>query len=291
MAETDPIAKRAARAILFAPLSLALALGRGYAGLLGLLSPWLGDAWRRRVRLAEHAWLQEQYYREATLQLHGDFESSPAAQALRQACTRALEGDNKLPASVRAIEGMSGQKYRCLINRLVEATPQARYLEVGSWGGSTACAAIHGNAVQALCIDNWSLFGGPKAAFERNIAACSSPTATVQLLERDFRQVDFAGLGAFNLYLFDGPHEEQDQYDGVVLALPALTPHFTLVVDDWNYEEVRRGTWRAIQDQGLVVEAYLEARSDQGQGHPLLHGRHSDWHNGYFVGVLRKAGA
>jgi hypothetical protein len=70
-----------------------------------------------------------------------------------------------LPDEVRQIEGMSGQKYRLLINQLVGSISDARYLEIGSLAGSTAAAALYGNRVRALCIDNWSEFGGSRELF------------------------------------------------------------------------------------------------------------------------------
>jgi hypothetical protein len=66
---------------------------------------------------------------------------------------------------IYSIDGMSGTKYRFFINSLVRGLPDARYLEVGSWAGSTLCSAIHGNKVLAVAIDNWSEFGGPRDAF------------------------------------------------------------------------------------------------------------------------------
>jgi hypothetical protein len=57
----------------------------------------------------------------------------------------------------------------------------------------------------------------------------------------DTRQVtseitkNFSVLGKFDVYFFDGPHHERDQYDGIATALPALERHFVLIVDDWNW--------------------------------------------------------
>ena len=87
--------------------------------------------------------------------------------------------------------------------------------------GSTATAALSGNTVKALCIDNWSEFGGPKAAFFANIEAVRSAAVDFRFIESDFRCVDYTSLGHFNIYMFDGPHEEKDQYDGVMIARPA----------------------------------------------------------------------
>jgi hypothetical protein len=71
----------------------------------------------------------------------------------------------KLPEYIVNLPGASGRKYRHFINCLVNTTRNAAYLEIGSWTGSTACAAMASNDLRAVCIDNWSQFGGPKAEF------------------------------------------------------------------------------------------------------------------------------
>lgn len=233
-----------------------------------------------------HSGVDETSYRPS-----GNFADGAAALALGHAYTQALALDHKLPDSVMRLRGMSGRKYRYLINRLIERTAHARYLEVGAWAGSTVCAASWGNAVKALCIDNWSEFGGPREEFLANISAVRSEKTRIEFLEADFRNVDFSAIGRFNVYLFDGPHAEQDQYDGVVLAQPALEDEFTLIVDDWNWAAVRQGTQRAIADLGLQVVCSVEIRSTQHDGvpQPLLFEK-SEWHNGYFIAVCRKRG-
>jgi hypothetical protein len=194
-----------------------------------------------------------------------------------------------------AIEGMSGARYRRFINALLRRLGPVAYLEVGTWLGSTLCAAIHGNAVRALAIDDWSQFGGPREACLANIAAHRTAQASVELIERDFRGIDFASLPdrfpRFSIYLFDGPHEAQDQYDGLVHALPALAETFVYVCDDWNWWQVRAGTTRAIEECGLEILFLAEIRTslDNSHGEPAF-GR-SDWHNGYCIAVLRKPSA
>ena len=198
--------------------------------------------------------------------------------------------DRSLP--LYGIEGMSGARYRRFINALVRRAPDPSYLEIGSWMGSTLCAAIEGNAVRALAIDNWSQFGGPKDAFLANVARFCPPEADIRFIEADFRQVSFpqiaAALPPFAIYLFDGPHAEEDQYEGLVAALPALAPEFVFICDDWNWQPVRAGTRRAIADAGLDLRFAAEIRTTLDGTHGLPVGKASDWHNGYFIAVLRK---
>ncbi|MES2883890.1 MAG: hypothetical protein V4709_03745 [Pseudomonadota bacterium] len=219
--------------------------------------------------------------------------SSPKAdtvlvRALRTAFEQACGETTRLSTAVETMEGMSGRRYRRFANHLVASVPQAGYLEVGSWTGSTLCAAIHGNRVRAFAIDNWSMFGGPVQDFLRNVADCDSADVDFNMLTEDFRRVDFSRLGRFNIYLFDGPHSRDDQYDGLVIAQPALAEEFVLMVDDWNWSQVRQGTFDAVRDLGLTVQQGIEVRTTLDDSHPECARQHSDWHNGYWLAVLKK---
>jgi Methyltransferase domain len=212
----------------------------------------------------------------------------PFVHALDSAFNYAFTTNRDPKLTYLDLQGMSGWRYRVLINKLVSLLPSCSYLEVGSWMGSTLCSAIADNKVRAVAIDNWSQFGGPKDSFLENLAKFRSSSTDVTFLEQDFRKVNFGALGRFEVYLFDGPHEEQDQYDGIAMALPALEDDFILVVDDWNHHPVPAGTRRALQLCGLTILHSIEIRTTLDGTHPELHSQNSEWHNGYFISVLRK---
>lgn len=226
---------------------------------------------------------------ETSVQFDGNFRSCIQGQILEGAFKGALALDTKLPMVVRDMEGMSGRKYRYFINKVLQLTEDPRYLEIGSWAGSTACAALYGNAAKALCIDNWSEFGGPKDVFLQNIDVIRT-TAQIdfRFLESDFRTVDYADIGKFNIFLFDGPHTEEDQRQGVALTGEALDDTYIFVVDDWNWEPVRLGTFSGIKHCNIDVICSIQVRTTQDNSHPTLFGSQSDWHNGYFMAVCKK---
>jgi Methyltransferase domain len=215
---------------------------------------------------------------------------SEATNRVKAALSASLVGESEIDPRVLKIPGMSGRCYRHFINNLVRTTPDARYLEVGTWAGSTLCAAINNNRVSATAIDNWSEFGNPKPLFESHLAQFKTPEAHVRFIESDFRAVDFFALGKFNIYLFDGPHEYQDQYDGLEMAVAALDEHFVLIVDDWNWERVREGTRRAMQANRISSLYSIEIRSTLDGSHPINSCELSDWHNGYFICVAGRDG-
>jgi hypothetical protein len=225
---------------------------------------------------------------ETFIVFQGDVASCAEAGRMQEAFVTSLAPASGLPSHVLSMRGMSGRKYRRFIHRLVGLTPNAAYLEIGSWTGSTACSAMSGNNIRALCIDNWALFGGPKAEFEKNIASVLHPDTDFRFIESDYRAIDYHSIGKFNLYLFDGPHEYQDQYDGVVIAQPALAETYILIVDDWNWPGVRSGTRDALQTLDTEILYSIEIRTTQSDCRPMQTSHKSDWHNGYFFAACRK---
>jgi hypothetical protein len=211
----------------------------------------------------------------------------PLSRFVKNAIESSVQTQN-LPAHITFIEGMSGKLYREFVNNLVRSVPEARYLEIGSWAGSTACAAIYNNTLTITCIDNWSEFGGPKEAFFTNINNTINKHTQFTFIESDFRAVDYTAIGLHNLYLFDGPHTYADQKDGICIVSDALTDTYILIVDDYNWPEVRQGTHDGIAALGHIILDSVEIRTTEDDSHPVVSGKHSNWHNGYYIAIISK---
>ena len=214
--------------------------------------------------------------------------NSPLTSYVQAAFSKANIGQGQIDPAVLEIDGMSGRKYRLFINNLIASMADARYLEIGTWAGSTLCSAINRNTVNATAIDNWSEFGGPKAQFLNNLQRFQTGSAKVAFLENDFRKIDYTQLGTFNVYMFDGPHTAADQFDGISLVLPALEDEFILIVDDWNHTPAREGTLKALKELKLSVLHAYEIRTTLDGSHPTIARQSSDWHNGYLIAVIAK---
>jgi len=198
-----------------------------------------------------------------------------------------------LPDWLLNMESMSGRKYKNFINRLISQVSVVRYLEVGTWTGSTACSAMYKNNVSCFFVDNWDQFnpqGNVKNLFFEHTQKIKdeSPEANFTFQENDFRLIDYNHIGKYNVYFFDGPHEEKDQYDGVVYAQPALDDEFIFICDDWNWHQVRAGTAQAFSDLGIDITYSLEVRTSLDGSTPEIVYETSDWHNGYFIASCKK---
>ena len=238
---------------------------------------------------------------ETSILLEGDFDRNSYSKILRIAFFQSLAINTKIPDWIKFMSGMSGKKYRYLINNLISLITDARYLEIGSWAGSTACSALYGNQVKALCIDNWSEFTdsrtinpalnvkNPKKEFEINTKKVISEKINFKFIESDFRKINYNEVGKFNIYVFDGPHEMKDHYDGITIVQPSLDDVFILIVDDWNISKVRQGTLNAISDLSIKIISKIEIMTTQNNVVPkLLQCQFSDWHNGYLIAVCQK---
>jgi hypothetical protein len=209
---------------------------------------------------------------------------------LKKAFDKCLNDESKLPSWVLTLRGMSGKRYRHFINNLVSNIPECRYLEIGSWKGSTLCSASYGNNVKCYAVDNWSQFDGPKEEFENNIDKCikeSSESANIdfEFNETDYKTVDYSKIGKYNVYFYDGPHEYEDQYNALKICLDCIENEFIFICDDWNWDWVREATEKSINDLNLEVLHAIEITTSEEDGRF----ENSDWHNGYFISVCRKA--
>lgn len=219
---------------------------------------------------------------------------------------RAVQGRSHLTAfHLSAIEGMSSIRGRHLLNNLCAANPRmdrTRYLEVGSWKGSTLCAATFSNPIEAVAIDDFSQFTTtsfgldqrhPRDAVQQNLALnrlFSKPQFEASIIDGDCFKQDPAALGLFDVYLFDGEHVYDAQYRAFTHFAPALRDTFIAIVDDYrNLPEdgVHQATEAAFKDLGWKVHQdwFLWEPCD---GTDM--GRQRDgWWNGLRVSVVSKS--
>ena len=87
---------------------------------------------------------------ETSIILNGKFNGDSLSKNLKLSLNKSLALETKLPNEIKFMSGMSGKKYRYLINNFISIAENPKYLEIGCWAGSTVCSAIYGNKVKAL---------------------------------------------------------------------------------------------------------------------------------------------
>lgn len=207
--------------------------------------------------------------------------------------TKAENGSSKIdPVSeggkaLLSFEGYTGTKTRHFYNNIC-SRPHTKYMEIGTWNGSSSISAVYKNNIDGLFIDNWSQFGGSSQVFKDNISKFGG-SSKCYLLEGDCWEVDLSTLDRYNVYLYDGDHAEADHFKALQYYLPVLTDEFIFLVDDYNWSNVRDGTMRAINELNLNVKFRHEIfmSPDDLVGMPNHVGKKT-WWNGIGIFVLSK---
>ncbi len=209
----------------------------------------------------------------------------------------AIAGRSRITSDVLALEGFSGHMSRHFYNNICSLAPLAtakktKYLEIGTWQGSSLISAMYANKhVHATVIDNWSQFGGPKAEFLDNVERLTpSSESTIDVLDMDCFSPGIEKLiqTDYDIYLFDGEHTEEAQCKAMTHYARSLNSQGAIVmVDDWNWSNVRNGTKRGLQEAGLNVEYMHEIRHTMDDSHTDGGTAKMQFWNGICIFVLK----
>ncbi|MGA8164088.1 MAG: hypothetical protein WB791_03565 [Waddliaceae bacterium] len=194
-------------------------------------------------------------------------------------CIEAAECESsKLNPEVLKIAGMSNAKVRHLLNRLCTLSDSV-YFEIGLWKGSTFIAALYGNenyVIDAIGVDNWSKFGGPKKEFFSNCARFL-PHLPYRIYSNDsFTLQKSLFKYPVTIYFYDGDHSELNQEKAFTYFNDIFDDVFIAIVDDWNRPHIPRGTFSAFKKLGykILYERILPSTEQ--------------WWNGLYIAVIQK---
>ncbi len=192
--------------------------------------------------------------------------------------------DSKLESSQLEIGGMSSNKVRHVLNGLCSLS-ECTYLEIGAYKGSTFVSALYGNLetlAEAIVCDNWSQFDAPRSQFLDNCEKHLSgyPFA---IHECDCFALDLKSIShPIKVFFYDGENTLEAHEKAFTYFNEVLDDLFIAVVDDWNWDFVREGTFAAFKKLGyrVVFEKNLSARHN---------GDLENYWNGLYVAVISKS--
>ena len=196
---------------------------------------------------------------------------------------------SKIDTEILHIPGMSGEGTRHFYNNLVNIQ-DARYLEIGTWKGSSVCAAMYKNKAIITCIDNWSEFGGPKEEFLINFNKFKGENTAI-FIEDDCFKIDVSKFGKYNIFMYDGTHDSESHYKALGHFYNCLDETFIYVIDDWDWEFVRTPVNNSIHDLNLQILYKNEVFTEANPTGPKMHNGNCDarfWANGCGIFVLKK---
>jgi len=185
-----------------------------------------------------------------------------------------------------SLSGFSSFKVKHFLNNVCASVADLKYLEIGVMYGSTLLCASFRNKGEFYGIDNFCGFGGPQneEILKANIEAFKDD-CTVSFTTGDCwdQEVKDKIPGGINVYFFDGEHTYEEQYKALVEYYDKLADEFIFIVDDWNWDGPREGTFKSIEDMNLKTVFTLELFTPDKQN-----GCADSWWNGLGIFVLNK---
>ena len=188
--------------------------------------------------------------------------------------------ETKLSDKAFLIEGMSGAKNRIFLNSVMELE-HSKYLEIGTWKGSTFYAALFNNTSDyTVAIDNWSLFGGPQKEFFENLSDIK--------VKYDFYDIDCFSIDKsifkhkFDIYFYDGEHDQEDQKKALTYYKDCMEDNFIYICDDWNFEKVQKGTRDGLKEGNIKIH------KEWVLGNKDSYADSSNWWNSIYVAVCSR---
>lgn len=228
---------------------------------------------------------------ETSISYHGD-KKNKFFLLIKESIEKAQSLKLKLPKWILNLNGMSGRKYRKVINNIIKHIDNPKYLEIGCWTGSTSCSAIYKNNLQATFIDNWSQKfnnqNNPCKIFFKNLEKSNSKNSNLRVINKDFNKVNFNDIGKFNIYFYDASHHKVDHFNAMYLTRNCLEENYIVIIDDWNWKQVREGTYQGLEKNKDILISQIQIRTTQDDSRPITEGLYSDWHNGYSFFIMKK---
>jgi hypothetical protein len=216
---------------------------------------------------------------------------------LEKSIEKAEKNESKLIDEIFLIEGMTGIKTKHFYNNLLELD-ESRLLEIGCYKGSSSCSFLYKNKSNMVFMDNFHDFllnelhnkvdsKEPIQEFLQNIYKYKGYN-NIDFFNEDCFKININKLGIFNIYLYDGDHSYESQYNALKYYINNMDDVFIFIVDDWNDEPVRRGTFDAIRDLNLKNVWNHEIRLTYDNKHTPPDIAHQTWWNGVYICILQK---
>jgi hypothetical protein len=151
------------------------------------------------------------------------------------------------------LRGMTSAKVKTLLNRLVSKLPaDEAYLEIGCWQGATVLSALKGNlSATAYACDMFSEFtdSDPRTKFFDNKKKYAGMIPDFTFFEMDcfaLCKLPKPFSKPIGVYFYDGEHSAKSQELALTEYRRFLAKQVVFLVDDWNSDAVRNGTWKAV---------------------------------------------
>jgi hypothetical protein len=206
-------------------------------------------------------------------------------EQIQHCIDKAIKRESKLTDEVLSISSMTSLNIRHFLNNIGGYCEN--FLEIGTFVGGTFCSTIfeNGNIKTAYCIDNFSEFdfdGETEQKLKENIKQYQHKNTFVSFQNIDCFLQENLPENHFDLYAYDGNHSEDAHKKAIVCFKDNMKNEFILLVDDWAFDGVEKGTRDGIKEANLTILFESIQVTPQGEQH------NEHWHNNYAIFLLKK---
>lgn len=241
------------------------------------------NLWREKIKNCKFDCWECQYC-DKVYEKRSDLEHSELVQF-----TADCIAESGIPRNLNNIPGLTSARVKTLLNLL--ASGVGSYLEIGSYLGATACAALKDNPLNAYLVDNWkeqiqpqtegyNLPPNNKAVFEQNVLQYKG-SSNVILYDYDLFEVNVSEMrNKIQLFFYDGPHDFETTKNAVMYYYTTFAKEAILVFDDANWQGVVDGAVQGLQESGAhITYEKLMLNSEENS---------REWWNGLYIVVIQK---
>lgn len=203
---------------------------------------------------------------------------------ITNAINKALADQSDINTDIYNVRGFSTPTMRRLFHELTNLE-KCNYLEVGLYCGATFVSSFNKGCF-SIGIENFTQpFGVEtvKEELEQNVNRFSQASGNVQLYDHDCFTFDISKLPHIDIYFFDGEHSEESQAKALPYYFKSLKPTFIFIVDDYNWDSVRKGTEKGLAELSDKIEIVKDWK---------IRGLNSQddeiWHNGAYIALINK---
>ena len=187
------------------------------------------------------------------------------------------------------IPGLTSNRVQQLLNAL--AKESLGYLEIGSYLGATASAALKGNKLNAYFVDKWQEAPQPsrndlftpdqhsKEEFINNIKPYAKGNK-IFISNSNLFNVNLSNIKNIDLFFYDGPHDHETTARAVQYYAPTFAKCAILIFDDANWTNVVSGANEGLIKSNLKV-LYTKKVLNQVESE-------KEWWNGLYIVVVEK---
>jgi predicted O-methyltransferase YrrM len=171
--------------------------------------------------------------------------------------------DRRYAEILTRIKGYTCAPVGALLNFACSLLPQDEiYLEAGSFNGASLACALVGNQARAVAIDNFSEFSGSPAQLQHTLHI-EQIDQRVTVYEGEFldqmdrRSAASEAVSPIGVFFYDADHSYRATLDALHTVVPLLAQDALIVVDDYNWKEVRAAVLDfSINTHGRVTSFY-----------------------------------